>query len=401
MSTPLPALEALGLHTHFQPIVDLATGDVVGYEALSRGERGSEHERPDRLLATARVAGRLVEVDSRLRQIAFETATTAGLRAPGTLFVNCEPETATQLGRLGEIWGRDDIPFESVTEITERAVTDDPARLMASVGELRALGWGIALDDMGLDAQAIGLLPFLAPDVVKLDLRLVQQEPTAEVAAAVAALNAYAERSGAVLLAEGIETAGHIAVALALGASLGQGYHFGRPGPLPNDFASPTARMPALAPPVAASPSSAFAVLGSSRPPRRGGEELLGAIADHLERQAGALGPGAIVLSRLDGLLPAPDARLRSLESLARAGAFVGVVGDDVASEPPPGVLGGPLGGDRAAPEWALIVLDSTHATAIAARDPGDSDGYEFVLSHDRGLVTDVARSLMAHLMPD
>jgi EAL domain-containing protein (putative c-di-GMP-specific phosphodiesterase class I) len=72
-------------------------------------------------------------------------------------------------------------------------------------------------------------MPLLRPDVVKLDLRLVQERPGPEIAQIMNAVNAYAEQSGAVVLAEGIEDDAHLRAARGLGATLGQGWLFGRP----------------------------------------------------------------------------------------------------------------------------------------------------------------------------
>ena len=79
--------------------------------------------------------------------------------------------------------------------------------------------------------MSLAFLPLLRPDVVKLDLRLVQERPGPAIAEIMNAVNAHAERTGAVVLAEGIETEEHLVMARALGATLGQGWLFGRPGP--------------------------------------------------------------------------------------------------------------------------------------------------------------------------
>jgi EAL domain-containing protein (putative c-di-GMP-specific phosphodiesterase class I) len=83
-------------------------------------------------------------------------------------------------------------------------------------------------DDVGADRASLALLPVLRPDVVKLDLRLVQERPTGEVAEIVCAVNAEAKRSGSVVLAEGFETEEHLQIALSLGATLGRGGCWGR-----------------------------------------------------------------------------------------------------------------------------------------------------------------------------
>ena len=86
----------------YQPIVDLATGEHVGVEALARGPAGSALERPDALFDRARAVGRLADLDHACRAAAISGAAAAHLAAPWTLFVNTEPETTTaaSFGRL-------------------------------------------------------------------------------------------------------------------------------------------------------------------------------------------------------------------------------------------------------------------------------------------------------------
>ncbi len=75
----------------FQPIVEIATGDTVAYEALARGPVDGPLRMPQELFDTAREAGRLDELDELCRTRAVESAVEAGLRAPFGLFVNVEP----------------------------------------------------------------------------------------------------------------------------------------------------------------------------------------------------------------------------------------------------------------------------------------------------------------------
>ncbi|HEV2896177.1 MAG TPA: EAL domain-containing protein, partial [Actinomycetota bacterium] len=90
--------------------------------------------------------------------------------------------------------------------MTERAVARDPGGLLGAVARARAVGWGVALDDVGAEPASLAVMPFVRPDVIKLDLRLVQGRTTAEVARIVNAVRAQAELTGARILAEGIET---------------------------------------------------------------------------------------------------------------------------------------------------------------------------------------------------
>ena len=140
-----------------------------------------------------------------------------------------------------------------VMEVTERAVARDPAGLLGAVAWARAVGWGVALDDVGAEPASLAVMPFVRPDVIKLDLRLIQGRTTAEVARIVNAVRAQAEQTGAHILAEGIETRRHAEIARTMGATIGQGYLYGRPGRLPTGIRPPRA---------------AVGLLGNRRPSR-------------------------------------------------------------------------------------------------------------------------------------
>ena len=123
--------------------------------------------------------------------------------------------------------------LQIVAEVTERSVASDPAGLIAAIEELRAHTNRIALDDVGSDAASQAMMSLIRPDVIKLDRAVVQGPDSPDVHAVVDAVLAEAKRTGAVILAEGIETPRHLDTAKAMGATLGQGWLFGHPGPLP------------------------------------------------------------------------------------------------------------------------------------------------------------------------
>jgi EAL domain-containing protein (putative c-di-GMP-specific phosphodiesterase class I) len=392
----------------YQPIVDLDTGAPVGYEALARGPQGTPMESPLALFGAAHEQGLVAELDRACRDAAIEGALAAELAPPLALFVNVEP--AAVLGDDAPLSHGADLlagRLRVVVELTERALTDRPAEVLAAVAWLRERGCGIALDDVGVDERSLALMPFLAPDVIKLDMSLIQARGATPVAArALNAVAAEAERSGAILLAEGIETEEHLARARAVGATLGQGWLFGRPAPLPAAPPAPAVnRLPLRAhePLPAGTP---YELIADRRRVRRGDKRLLLALSLQLEAEASALGGEAVVLSTFQ------DARFFTARSrdrhvaLARTAALVGALGFGLGDEPAEGVRGAGLLEDEALlGEWDVAVVSPHFAGAFVARDLGDTgeDGdrrFEFFVTYERELVVKAARALMARIVP-
>lgn len=389
----------------YQPIVDLHTGRQVAYEALARGPVGSPLESPDRLLAVARAVGRLEELDWACRIAALRGALEAGMTRATSLFVNVEPAIAhaPPTGEAFTVVREAASVLDVVVEVTERALVADPAGLLSMVAACRALGWGIALDDVGAEMASLALMPFLQPDVVKLDLRLVQDRLSGEVAAIVGAVGAQTERTGALVLAEGIEDQAHLHAALAMGASVGQGWLLGHPGPLPVDIADGTGGVlhwPAPAPAAL----SVVTAAAAGRPLQRSTKPLLLEMSWHLERQAAELGGPGVVLSAFqtgDRFTPATSRRYTDLAARA---AFVGALGVGMADPPAPGVRGGHLlVDDPLVDEWAVAVIGPHFAAALAAVDlhddgPEDERRFDYIVTYDRDRVLAVASSLMGRI---
>ncbi|MGY1821906.1 EAL domain-containing protein [Geodermatophilus sp. SYSU D00079] len=416
MAPPLPAtaldevLRDRGVRSVFQPIVELDTGRVVAYEALARGPEGPL-ERPDALFAAARAAGRLAELDAACRTAALSGALQQGLRAPLTLFVNVEPEVLDHapMEELLAIASAAPGGLRVVLEITERALATRPAELLRTVERVRAVGWGVAVDDVGADPLSLAFMPLLRPDVVKLDLRLVQERPGPAIAEIMNAVNAHAERTGAVVLAEGIEDAAHLDMARALGATLGQGWLFGRPGPGPVEGAPtgslvlPSQRPDTLTEDAAVSP---FACLPVTVPLREAPKALLIELSKQLEREALRLGPASVVAATFqEARHLTPSTALRYRDLVERTG-FVCALGEDLPVEPLPGLRGAAL--DPADPvrgEWDVAVLGPHFAAALLARDLGD-DGpdeqrrFAYALTYDRDTVVRAAAALLARVAP-
>ncbi|HEY2479518.1 MAG TPA: EAL domain-containing protein [Solirubrobacterales bacterium] len=263
---------ATGIRSVYQPIVRLSDRHVIGYEALARGPLGSPLERPDALFATAARQGLSTALDWECWRAALRGALQGGMNPQRALFVNVEPSSATSwVPEIGDPLLEEALQsFPLIVELTERALPNHTTDLIPLAEDLRRRGARIALDDVGTDPRSLALMPFLRPDVIKLDLNLMHDSPTREIAEVVHAVNAEAERTGALILAEGIETEDHLRRALALGASYGQGWLFGRPAEMCADREPVGSTFPLRddlgAPPVERTP---FEIVAAKRPTRR------------------------------------------------------------------------------------------------------------------------------------
>lgn len=397
-----------GISSVYQAIVDLATGRTVGYEALARGPQGSDLERPDQLFEHAARLGLLADLDWACRTAALQGAAEAGLAAPMTLFVNVEPAAfgTAPTARFTDLAARlgGDLPI--VVEFTERSLARDPARLLAAADWVREQGWGVALDDIGAEPASLALMPFLSPDVLKLDLRLVQQRTDAEVAGVIAAVNAQAERTGALVLAEGIETPEHEQLARAMGARLAQGWLYGRPHP--QHQLPPSAAAGAALPRLELRPSaqwnrttSPFDLAARAGRVQRSTKPLLIAMSKHLEQQALGLTGGAVVLGAFQTADRfTPHTRVR-YEELDRVAELVVILGTGMPPNPLGDVVGAALHpADPLTGEWDVAVVGPHFAGALLAKDLGD-DGpdhqrrFDYVVTYDRDTVLAAATSLL------
>ncbi len=222
-------------HPVFQPIVDLATERIVGFEALTRFEEGG---RPDAWFSEASAAGRGVEL---------EVATlTAAVRESHALPIECyislnlSAELASSVEVLGGVLNR--IPHQVLLEITEHVQVEDYERMMASLYALD-IQIRLAVDDAGAGYSGLQHILAIRPHVVKLDAALVRFVDV-DVArqAIVGAMVSFASRTGCTIVAEGVETAAEVAMLRSLGVPLVQGYFYGRPRPAQEWIADMAAR---------------------------------------------------------------------------------------------------------------------------------------------------------------
>ncbi|MGY1857198.1 diguanylate cyclase domain-containing protein [Modestobacter sp. SYSU DS0290] len=399
----------------FQPIVDLQDGALVAVEALSRGVTGPL-ESPTALFAAAATTGTTAALDGACLRAAL--AGVAGVTEPTTLFVNIEPATLSGLSpeAVAELAALTPDLVQVVLEVTERDLLERPAELVRGVGRARDIGWRVALDDVGAEPAGLALVSFLRPDVIKLDLALVRGHTTLQVAGVVNAVRAEAERSGAVVLAEGIETEQHLERALALGARLGQGWMFGRPeARLPTGMRAvrfrPTAPR-ALSSAAGAAPTP-YTVLAAASEPQRTSVPLLASMTRQLERQALLLDEQTVVLANFQHAASLNARTRRRYETLGSVTALTAVTGVSMPAEPAPGVVGTALDADDPlAAEWVVTIVSPHFSAALAARDvPTERSGnggpagaadrrLDYALTYDRQRVLDAAGLLLARTRP-
>ena len=390
------------LHSVYQPIVDLVSGTTVAVEALVRGPKGPL-EFPDALFGAALRHGRLLELERLCQEAAVAGARRARLGMP--LFVNIEPQAieADELCVLSRTAAAFGGATPLILEITERALTSRPGELIDLLARARGLGLGIALDDVGVDARSLALLPIVRPDVVKLDRRLIHGPPSAGSATVLTAVAAASERTGAIILAEGVETERHRRTAAAAGATLGQGYLFGRPAPLSPRLVGEW-RPPRLAElQTVSDDATPYSVIAPGRPVRRASWRFLLQVSNVLEAQARALGAHAVVVSAFqsaDRFTPLTADRYRLL---GRSAAFVAALGVGMPAEPVPGVRGASLrDDDPLRGEWSVVVLGPHFAGALVAREidaPAKRPDFTYAVTYERDQVVRAATALMRHVV--
>jgi len=226
-------IEEAGISTFLQPVVDLETGGVLGYEALARGPEGSALEAPAALFAVAERAGVQRELDRLCRDTALGAL--GSIPSGNKLFVNALPAsledadwhdgTVRDVVRLA---GHE--PGDLIIEVSERK-TDPESDLVAAASErIRALGFGLALDDVGTGFGTLATLERVRPDYLKMDTSLVRGVHDnfikQELLASVVQLG---RRIEAPVIAEGIESPEETQALRAAGARYGQGFLYARP----------------------------------------------------------------------------------------------------------------------------------------------------------------------------
>ncbi len=253
----------------YQPIMELKTGRLLGVEGLIRPVSPAPFQDPASLFAAAAASGHLVALDLTCMETIVAGA--AGLAPGAFLSVNLSPATVEaqefSTAAVLSILARHGFPPERLLlELTEQQPVTDLERLRLKLDTCRSVGIRLAADDVGAGYAGLRLLAELTFDVIKVDLTLVQRSASsASSTAVIESVVALAGRTGAMLVAEGIEHPEQLEQLDRLGIRVGQGYLLGRPGSLPGVEPSETVPVNPIPMVGAAEPAGAAASMSSWR----------------------------------------------------------------------------------------------------------------------------------------
>jgi PAS domain S-box-containing protein len=229
------ALELGEFRVHYQPIVSLESGKIVGFEALSRWQRPEGLLSPAHFIQIAEETGIILPMNRLLlREACLQ------LRAwhsqfpcdpPLTMSVNITPKEFAQpdlTAQIGTILGEVGIsPNRINVEITENIAMADPQRSSLVLSELKALGVHLSIDDFGTGYSSLSRLQGFPVDTLKIDRSFISKmETDSEIVRIIIML---AHNLGLKVVAEGAETAEQVRLLKQLKCELAQGYFFARP----------------------------------------------------------------------------------------------------------------------------------------------------------------------------
>ena len=235
------AIDGDALELHYQPIVELASKRIVGFEALVRW-RHPEHGliQPNAFIPLAEETGLIVPLGREVTRSACRQLRAwidaGSCRGDLTVSVNVSPRQAVEPGFVAEIAGilsDNDLPPSSLTlEITESLMLHESVASDGSLRQLRDMGVQLVIDDFGTGFSGLEYFKRFAVQGLKIDRSFVDglgrsREDTAIVTATLA----FASALGLAVTAEGVETNDQVDLLLALGCRQGQGFLFARPLP--------------------------------------------------------------------------------------------------------------------------------------------------------------------------
>ena len=228
--------------------------------------------------------------------------------------------------------------FQVAFELTERHLLSHPKALLEKVAAIRGDGIAIAIDDVGAHPDSLAVLDILDPDIVKLDMTMIQSSAQRDKANTLTGVLAHQERTGALIIAEGVETDEDLEQALAMGAGLAQGFRFGRGHPLGSQQRA-TGLPPAVR--VERSSGSAHAAAEDDRKPLRvARKHVVAGFVRQIVDQARHSIDHPIVLAAVQRAQEFGSGERELLGEIAATSPLVVVLGQDVPADVGGGVRG-------------------------------------------------------------
>ncbi|QUG41469.1 GGDEF domain-containing protein [Psychrobacillus sp. INOP01] len=226
-------LEEKAIETVFQPIISLQTGQIYGYEALTRGPINTVLHNPENLFDYALKTGKLWELENVCRANALKCA--HELQAEGKLFLNVNPNIMNdpkfKQGFTKEFLSLFQMDSDSIVfEITEREAINNLKDFINTIDHYKRQYYQIAIDDVGSGYSGLNIITDVRPHFIKLDMKLtrnINKDRTKQLL--VRSLCEFANYSQIHIIAEGIETMEELHTLIDIGVHFGQGYYIQKP----------------------------------------------------------------------------------------------------------------------------------------------------------------------------
>ena len=226
-------LEEKAIETVFQPIISLQTGQIYGYEALTRGPINTVLYNPENLFDYALKTGKLWELENVCRANALKCA--HELQAEGKLFLNVNPNVMNdpkfKQGFTKEFLSLFQMDPDSIVfEITEREAINNLKDFINTIDHYKRQYYQIAIDDVGSGYSGLNIITDVRPHFIKLDMKLtrnINKDRTKQLL--VRSLCEFANYSQIHIIAEGIETMEELHTLIEIGVHFGQGYYIQKP----------------------------------------------------------------------------------------------------------------------------------------------------------------------------
>lgn len=214
----------------FQPIVELATKNPIGYEALTRGPKGTFLESPINLFSLAVETNMFFELDRLCRNTSAQKA--KFITKNNILFLNTDPSIidTDYFKNMEFLSGTTLLPSQICIEITERTSVKNFSELGSKLAYFKSMGIKTAIDDVGSGYSTLAAVAQLNPEFIKIDMSLIRNVDSDETKKnLVQVIITLAKKLNCQIIAEGIETENEYNTLLSLGVKYGQGYLFAKP----------------------------------------------------------------------------------------------------------------------------------------------------------------------------